>query len=112
MFIIDDVFFIEGKSEVIKILGKVEYINYFNKEIEKKENVLRQLAQKTKNLGGNAIYDLICYKTTSGWIKNHKITDEIKEKWVAKGVAVIISNKTINYIKKQYYENITKFLKD
>lgn len=99
-FIYKGIIFIEGLEQTAKILGKVEYkkLFSFNAQVQTLDCVKDQLVEQTIALGGNAVIDFKYGQKSSGWFKSSLFSLDDNIKWYGNGLAVILSEETINKI--------------
>ena len=98
--IYNGIIFIEGYEPTAKLLGKIEYKKSFsfNSQSKTLDCVKEQLAQKTLELGGNAVVDFKYGQKTVGWFKATLFSLDDDIKWYGSGVSAIIPEERIKEI--------------
>ena len=94
------IIFIEGFEPTARTLGKIEYKKAFSYNAQSKtlDCVKDQLAEKTMQLGGNAVINFEYGQKTSGWFKSVLLSLDDNIKWYGSGIAAILPAEKIDEI--------------
>ena len=91
--VLDNVIFIEGSEEYISNFGQIVYkkgMGLYNNQLKNLDDVKAQLAQKTKELGGNAVVNFKYGQKNTSWIKSLLLRFDDNVNWFGEGMAVLL----------------------
>ena len=98
--VFNGIIFIEGNEECIKKLGPVQYKRekFYNTQLSNIDNVKNQLAEKAKQMGGNAIIDFKYGQKNVSWFKSMLLALDDNVVWFGTGTVVLLDEAKYNDI--------------
>ena len=89
--------FIEGDEPGARALGNVEFqkMGFYNQQLKGLDMVKDQLAQKAKNLGGNAVKFFTYGQKSTSWFRSLLLSYDDNINWYGSGTVIWLSPERI-----------------
>lgn len=90
----DGIIFVEGSLDSAHKIGRIEYSkgSFYNQQLKNLSDIKRQLADKAKSMGANAIIEFTYGQKSTSWFKATLLSLDDNINWYANGIAVRIDN--------------------
>jgi len=93
---LDGIIFVEGGMKNARELGRIRYEkdSFYNQQLKNLNDVKRQLVEKAKRLGANAVIDFTYGQKSASAFRSMLLALDDNINWYAEGTAVLLDEGT------------------
>ena len=96
----DGIIFVEGSMKNARPLGEIKYQkdSFYNQQLKNLNDIKKQLVQKAKSLGANAIIDFKYGQKSASAFRSMLLAFDDNINWYAEGTAAVLDEETYRFL--------------